>query len=520
VLLVAPSAASARTSVGCSVTGAVNGVVAIQEETAIGISMGYSNTSAGTIAFTATMLANPIFGPTQRFDGASVGPGLGVNHSLAIQLWAPGLPPSPGPGDYPITINFTSNLTGNGVIGVCTFTIHLTTREPQVKVLPSITGTARTGDALTCNPGSWDREVTSATFRWLDETGAERGTAQTLTPGASLEGHRVTCTVRATNGGGSTTATSAASAVIVPPAPVNNGLPVITGIAREAEQLLCSPGTWLGSTPTFAYAWFHAGAVGGLPLETTTTYTPKLADVGTRLVCRVTATNAGGTAEATSGPTAAVVGRVPVTQTPPKISGTPNVDEDLECDPGTWSPAPTKIQFAWIRQPNLAAGDPPTPVDLKKHTETVTPGVPVKSVYHTQDDDFDHFVWCEITASNASGPGVPEHASVKVLSAGAGSQSFAMGDASVSSPRRVSAKAGRRIVFRLLARRAGTVEVVLSRWWPIARVRRVVRSDGAYELVMKLPRGLATGRRYTLTVRYRGSGRRLVTRTSSIMIVR
>lgn len=85
--------------------------------------------------------------------------------------------------------------------------------------------------------------------------------------------------------------------------PVNSVAPVITGTATQGQTLTCSPGTW-SKSPAFSYQWLRAGA----PIAGATASTRVLAaaDAGFKMSCRVTATNAGFSASATSAETATV----------------------------------------------------------------------------------------------------------------------------------------------------------------------------------------------------------------------
>jgi glucose/arabinose dehydrogenase/RNase P/RNase MRP subunit p29 len=104
--------------------------------------------------------------------------------------------------------------------------------------------------------------------------------------------------------------TLTATYVIAPP--TNTTLPTISGQARVGRTLTVSDGTWTGSQPiTLTYQWLRCTtttlstctAIAG---ATTKTYVVSAADVDGRLRARVTGTNAGGTATATSGATGRV----------------------------------------------------------------------------------------------------------------------------------------------------------------------------------------------------------------------
>lgn len=81
-------------------------------------------------------------------------------------------------------------------------------------------------------------------------------------------------------------------------APVNTALPSLSGTLNIGQLLTTTNGTWTNSPTSFTYQWKRNGvAIGGATLAT---YTTTMADVGQTLTCTVTATNAGGSTQATS----------------------------------------------------------------------------------------------------------------------------------------------------------------------------------------------------------------------------
>lgn len=84
-------------------------------------------------------------------------------------------------------------------------------------------------------------------------------------------------------------------------APEPVAAPAITGRRRLGEPLRCTPGTWANDAPAFTYTWLRDGTpIAGAASDT---YIATAADLDLPLTCRVTATNAGGTATADSAPT-------------------------------------------------------------------------------------------------------------------------------------------------------------------------------------------------------------------------
>jgi hypothetical protein len=84
---------------------------------------------------------------------------------------------------------------------------------------------------------------------------------------------------------------------VAPALPVNTVAPVVSGTAVVGQALTTTNGTWTNSPSSFSYQWFR----GATPIGTNaSTYTLVSADAGQSVTCRVTATNAGGSANATS----------------------------------------------------------------------------------------------------------------------------------------------------------------------------------------------------------------------------
>jgi hypothetical protein len=83
---------------------------------------------------------------------------------------------------------------------------------------------------------------------------------------------------------------------------------------------------------------------------TAATYTAATTDVGHTLRVSVTATNAAGSAQATSAPSAVVSSTTAPTNTAaPSVSGSLQVGSQLTASQGTWNGTPTAFAFAWSR---------------------------------------------------------------------------------------------------------------------------------------------------------------------------
>lgn len=186
-----------------------------------------------------------------------------------------------------------------GAPGQVTLALSPTATAPVNQTPPSIPSSAHPGDTVTCNAGTWTGSQAFA-FAWLRD-GTQIATGSSYAVAAGDIGHALVCRVTATGAGASTNATSNSlvpTAVAVPiAAPANMAPPSIPAAAGVGDALMCTPGSWTGS-PAFAFGWLRDGT----PVTGATGrfFLVGSGDVGHALSCRVTATNAGGSASATS----------------------------------------------------------------------------------------------------------------------------------------------------------------------------------------------------------------------------
>ena len=101
--------------------------------------------------------------------------------------------------------------------------------------------------------------------------------------------------------------------------PANTARPSIPTAARPGDAVGCEPGSWTGS-PSFSYAWLRDGT----PVASGQTYTLVAADGGRNIVCRVTATDANGSADALSN----TLAPDPQPPPPPETGETFNVEAE------------------------------------------------------------------------------------------------------------------------------------------------------------------------------------------------
>jgi hypothetical protein len=239
---------------------------------------------------------------------------------------------------------------------------------------PQISGSAIEGQTLTATTGTWANSPTSFTFQWLrcpasggqpdgsDCAPIAFATSSAYTLSSSDVGFTIRVRVTATNADGSASAASNATNIVAAAlsAPANTGQPQISGTPLQGQTLTATNGTWTNNPTTFAYQWLHCPQSGGQPNgsdcpriggATNNNLILQARDVGFRIRVRVTASNAAGSTDATSSPTAAVVGVAkPTNSISPTISGTPVVGRVLTLNRGTWTGTqPISYRYEWRR---------------------------------------------------------------------------------------------------------------------------------------------------------------------------
>ena len=211
--------------------------------------------------------------------------------------------------------------------------------EPVNTGEPQISGSAMQGQTLTATTGTWTNDPTSFAFQWL-HCGQDGGngdgsncpaiagaTTNSLQLQASDVGFRIRVRVTATNAAGSGTAASNPTGLVAAVnAPKNTVPPTISGTPLVGRVLTLARGTWTGTAPiSYRYQWLRCDGNGGGCISiggaVGLSWRITLASNGHTIRAQVTATNAGGSAQATTVPTAVVGGSTPAP--PPTAAGCP-----------------------------------------------------------------------------------------------------------------------------------------------------------------------------------------------------
>lgn len=182
---------------------------------------------------------------------------------------------------------------------------------------PAITGVAQVGQTLGASTGVWNGAPPfTYQYQWLrcDAGGCANvagATDRTYTVAAADSGKRLAVSVTALIATGAGRARSSLTDVVTgATAPVNFALPALAGRAEVGQTLSVSQGSWAGLTPlTFAYRWQRCTKSAGcvdIAGANGATYQPGTGDRGAGLRAVVTASNALGSASATTQTSAAV----------------------------------------------------------------------------------------------------------------------------------------------------------------------------------------------------------------------
>ena len=213
---------------------------------------------------------------------------------------------------------------------------------------------------------------------------------------------------------------SAASPPPPPPPspPTNHTPPSISGSTISGSTLSAHPGQWTGSGNSYSYSWSRCSkSSGGFTncsvQSTSASYHLSASDVGRYIRLSQTATNAGGSATATSaavGPITAPPGPTPTpapTAAPsagaavPTISGAPQVGAAVTASPVTMSHSPS-YAYQWLR----CAGQ----------SCTAIPGASAVT-YSPAAADLGTALMFTETGTNASGSGQAQSAKTAIVTA-------------------------------------------------------------------------------------------------------
>lgn len=158
---------------------------------------------------------------------------------------------------------------------------------PVNTVAPVVTGTAETGQTVSCSTGTWSNTPTNYAYQWKRAGSNISGaTSSTYVLQVADEGVAVKCTVTASNANGDGTPVDSNTITPSEGDPVNITPPSLSGIAETGETITCDPGVWVPEPEDgYNFAWKRNGSLitGG----SADTYVLQVADEGQSIKCTV-----------------------------------------------------------------------------------------------------------------------------------------------------------------------------------------------------------------------------------------
>ncbi|MCW5951149.1 MAG: hypothetical protein KIT69_02680 [Propionibacteriaceae bacterium] len=135
---------------------------------------------------------------------------------------------------------------------------------------------------------------------------------------------------------------------------VNTAPPTVSGVTEVGATLSAIAGTWSPEPTGFAYQWLRDGqAIEG---ATGSEFALTAADVDQKISVIVAATLDGSSVSAESAAAGPVVKSKLSNLVLPAIAGTAKVGSTLTVSDGTWSPAPSKLTYQWLRNGLVLGG--------------------------------------------------------------------------------------------------------------------------------------------------------------------
>jgi hypothetical protein len=214
---------------------------------------------------------------------------------------------------------------------------------------PGIIGSARDGETVTADPGSWEGSP-APTYRYQWQSCEAMGDGCSDIDGANSASYTVESAdiegtlrvlVTAENIAGSAEAASAPSEDVEPGPPSELQAPAIEGSSQVGQALVADPGEWGGTETELTYQWQLCESDGSgcsdIASATDAEYALTSAELGHALRLEIGASNDLGAVLAISVATTAVDGESALFNTwSPAIAGTPQLGQVLTASAGSW----------------------------------------------------------------------------------------------------------------------------------------------------------------------------------------
>ena len=223
--------------------------------------------------------------------------------------------------------------------------------------LPQISVTPQAGALLVASQGTWNVPDDSISQQWVrcpagnstvNSSCQNVGSGGTYTPSDGDVSDRIAIVETATDSSGATTVDSALSAVVTarPPAPSDQTLPAISGVATRGSTLVGSPGIWTNAGISFTYAWQQCSQT-CQPIGSAAQLTVTKSMEGSQIKLVVIAFGNGASTRATSALTDTVTPSPPVAAATPQIQGSAQIGDVLQTSGAQWDTTPDNTALQW-----------------------------------------------------------------------------------------------------------------------------------------------------------------------------
>ncbi|SKB03009.1 hypothetical protein [Aeromicrobium choanae] len=205
-----------------------------------------------------------------------------------------------------ISVRVIATVQGAHESATSTPTAPVTGGTPPVQTIantarPSISGSTVAGSVLSATAGTWAPADASVSLQWL-RGDTVVGTGPTYRTTVDDIGSQLIVRATATKSAWTSAVSESApfgsiAAAPVVSAPVSTAKPTVSGTSRVGSTVTASTGSW-STAASHTFRWTRNGAT--IPGAKARTHRLTAADAGRRIAVVVTATNAGGSATATS----------------------------------------------------------------------------------------------------------------------------------------------------------------------------------------------------------------------------
>lgn len=228
---------------------------------------------------------------------------------------------------------------------------------------PRITGTAKVGETLTAEAGSWGPEPVALSYQWYADAAAipgATGASYTLTD--RERGAHIVVTVTGTKTGFTSLALSSAptdqvvsAAVPAVQSPsVTGNSPRIVGTVRVGSKIRVTGVTWAPSSTRVSYQWYADGAQIRGATKSSLTLAP--AQSGKKIVVRLVASAAGYARTVVESRASGLVAKGRIISRSVHVSGTAAVGATLRVTTRQWKPDTVALSYRWYRDGSPIVG--------------------------------------------------------------------------------------------------------------------------------------------------------------------